>query len=450
MAQRLAREANAELRKARDKVIEAQRKDWKAGIDVTTLDSARNSLKAVDSEYNRLLKVLKSLVDSFIAEAWRLSRAEAFKPVVTTHGAAISAFGNDYHKENLQEPPLTPAERRLVKTLSQLTYEAYRTVASEWWGRTRTNIAVGVVRGEDMATVSRRIRQQCQVRQSDAMRIARTETARVSEHARMQEFKARRVEKLDIVLGPNPCERCADLVKDNPYKREKAPSVPIHPNCMCALAPVIEDLPEAPPPEGGWMPMVINAGYSDLERRRLNRMLNKLPERDKQNMMRFLSSEDNCPVILHPKEMKRRFGFDAEVKYGRDYKPYTDWAGLYEPSENRVWILPEHRGHALIHEIAHQYYHRGVPLGTMRHSQVWNGNYGYYEKAKAAGRAVTEYALTNEREYFAEGVKFFIQDPRRLYQRDKAMYRFLNEKVFPGTYKRLPRPGVKLEEAQVG
>jgi Mlc titration factor MtfA (ptsG expression regulator) len=109
-------------------------------------------------------------------------------------------------------------------------------------------------------------------------------------------------------------------------------------------------------------------------------------------------------------------------------------------------VLPEYRDHALVHEIAHQYYYEGVAPGTLRTSLVLNRNYELYQKAKAAGRAVTDYALTNEREYFAEGVKFFIQDPRRLHEKDIAMYRFLNEQVFPVTYKTLPRPGAKLRE----
>jgi hypothetical protein len=37
--------------------------------------------------------------------------------------------------------------------------------------------------------------------------------------------------------------------------------------------------------------------------------------------MQHLASEEHCPVILRPEAMKRRFGFDAEAKYGRNYKP---------------------------------------------------------------------------------------------------------------------------------
>jgi SPP1 gp7 family putative phage head morphogenesis protein len=407
------------------------------------LGKVEGSLKAADKAREALLKELQALVDRFIPRAFREERREAFSrgrspQVVLEEGMS-----------SLQERPLTAAEERMVRALTRFTYETYRTVAAEWHGRVRTTIALGVLRGDDMRTVSRRIREQTGVRLSDAERIARTETARVSQAARMGEYQKRRVEKLDWILADRPCTVCEDIARGSPYERDKVPALPVHPHCMCAVAPVIEELPEPPPPEKDWEPRVINAGYSELERARINRLLDKLPQEDKERMMGYLASEEHCPVILRPEDMRRRLGFDAEAKYGRDYRPYVDWAGLYEPSTNRVWVLPEYRDHALVHEIGHQYYWHGVSAGR-RSSLVLNRNYELYQKAKAAGRAVTDYALTNEREYFAEGVKFFIQDPRRLHQRDIAMYRFLNEQVFPGTYKRLPRPGAKLQEVQVG
>lgn len=444
LSKQLYQELARAFRTAADRVIEAQRKDWQRKLEPWELGKVEGSLKAADRAQEALLKELEALVDRFIPQAFREERQEAFSRGQSPQVAIEEGMAS------LQKPRLTPAERRMAQALAQFTYETYRTVAAEWHGRVRTTIALGVLRGDDMRTVSRRIREQTGTRLSDAERVARTETARVSQAARLGEYQKRHVEKLDWILADRPCEVCEDIAKGAPYERDKVPALPVHPHCMCAVAPVIEELPEPPPPEKDWEPRVINSGYSELERARINRLLEKLPPEDRERMMRHLASDDHCPVILRPEQMKRRFGFDAEAKYGRGYKPYEDWAGLYEHSTNRTWVLPEYRDHALVHEIAHQYYYEGVAPGTLRTSLVLNRNYELYQKAKTAGRAVTDYALTNEREYFAEGVKFFIQDPRRLHEKDIAMYRFLNEQVFPGTYKRLPRPGAKLQEVSIG
>ena len=441
LAERLYRGLAQAFRTATERVLEAQRKDWQGKIAPWDLGKVGASLKAADEARDALLKEVKALVDSFIPQAFWAERREAFSrgksPQVVIEEGASALQGRG-------EPPLTPEERRVVRALAQFTYETYKTVASEWHGRVRTAIALGVLRGDDMNIVSRRIRQQTGIRLSDAERIARTETARVSQAARLVEYRERRVEKLDWVLAIRPCEVCQDAARGAPYERDRVPALPVHPNCMCAVAPVVEELPTPTTPEEGWEPMVIDDGYTDLELARIYRMLNHMPPEDRARMIRFLSDPDTCPVILRPEQVKRRFGIDFVAKYGEGYQPYVDWIGLYDPRLNRPWVLPEHRDGALIHELAHQYHYHGMEPTSMHTHWVNVHLRQLYQKAKERGWAVTEYALSDVTEYFAEGVKYFIQKPRELHALDPEMYRFLNTEVFPGTYKRLPKPGEKL------
>ena len=47
-----------------------------------------------------------------------------------------------------------------------------------------------------------------------------------------------------------------------------------------------------------------------------------------------------------------------------------------------------------------------------------------------AGNYVSPYAQTNEREYLAQGIRFYLFDPEQLIKKDAALYEFLKEKFF--------------------
>jgi SPP1 gp7 family putative phage head morphogenesis protein len=241
LSKQLYQELSQFFRVAADRVIEAQRKDWQRKLEPWELGKVEGSLKAADKARDALLKELEALVDRFIPDAFREERQEAFSRGQSPQVAIEEGMSA------LQKPRLTRPKGN-GSSPGAVHYETYRTVAAEWHGRVRTTIALGVLRGDDMRTVSRRIREQTSTRLSDAERIARTETARVSQAARMGEYQKRHVEKLDWILADRPCEVCEDIAKGSPYERDKVPALPVHPHCMCAVAPLIEELPEPPPP----------------------------------------------------------------------------------------------------------------------------------------------------------------------------------------------------------
>ncbi len=47
-----------------------------------------------------------------------------------------------------------------------------------------------------------------------------------------------------------------------------------------------------------------------------------------------------------------------------------------------------------------------------------------------AGNYVSPYAQTNEREYLAQGIRFYLFDPEQLIKKDAVLYEFLEDKFF--------------------
>ena len=252
---RIYREIERAFRKATDKVIEAQRQDFAVKLEPWEFGRIERTLKIADEAEHSLIREMQRIIDKLIPQIYIAGRRGAFiRERLNLGGGHGKEKEESIQEESLEEEtqigdaisflqePLTPLERRKVKALSFFTFETYKTVAAEWHGKVRTAVALGVLRGEDMRTVSHRIREQTGVRLSDAERIARTEAARISHAARMSEYERRHVEKLDWIVGPSPCSECADLERGSPYNRERVPALPVHPNCKCAVAPVIEEL----------------------------------------------------------------------------------------------------------------------------------------------------------------------------------------------------------------
>jgi hypothetical protein len=69
--------------------------------------------------------------------------------------------------------------------------------------------------------------------------IARTETARAMSQASLDTYVASGVHEVDLKTFA-ACQVCEDIASDNPYPVSSPPSCPVHPNCRCALLPVID------------------------------------------------------------------------------------------------------------------------------------------------------------------------------------------------------------------
>lgn len=71
--------------------------------------------------------------------------------------------------------------------------------------------------------------------------IATTETARAQSAATMETYTDNNVGQWRWLAEDDACPVCEDNADDSPYDVGDGPSVPEHPNCRCAYAPIITD-----------------------------------------------------------------------------------------------------------------------------------------------------------------------------------------------------------------
>lgn len=88
-------------------------------------------------------------------------------------------------------------------------------------------------------TIAYDLKQIMQTEDSGMVRIARTEVARIQSAGSMTRYKANNVKKIKILCAADPCEICTPYCNQI-INFDDAPEIPLHPNCRCSYAPVIE------------------------------------------------------------------------------------------------------------------------------------------------------------------------------------------------------------------
>lgn len=108
------------------------------------------------------------------------------------------------------------------------------------------NLTVGLIRGESVDTMAKRISRRLDVSMSNAKRLVRTETAYIHELATMESYKEAGIEKYRFLatLDNKTSEMCQELDRkefpvDKATPGENLP--PMHPNCRSTTEAVFED-----------------------------------------------------------------------------------------------------------------------------------------------------------------------------------------------------------------
>lgn len=68
--------------------------------------------------------------------------------------------------------------------------------------------------------------------------ISRTESAFAVDEGTLQGYEEAKIEELEILLGPNPCDVCIDLASREYKTRESHGILPAHPRCECCWSPL--------------------------------------------------------------------------------------------------------------------------------------------------------------------------------------------------------------------
>ena len=108
----------------------------------------------------------------------------------------------------------------------------------------RIGLTQSMILGEDMDRIADRIASNLDTSKYNAMRIARTETKRVTYVSQAAAFKEQHIEEVRYMAANRGDSRTCDLCKKDQGKKFKLgeePSLPRHPNCRCWYNPITPD-----------------------------------------------------------------------------------------------------------------------------------------------------------------------------------------------------------------
>lgn len=106
-------------------------------------------------------------------------------------------------------------------------------------------VSEGLGRGDSTQAVAKAVRDEIES-PARAQTIADTEYARSMTTASVGTYEAAEVEQVEWMAEDDACPECADNADGSPYPLGDAPQPPQHPNCRCALAPIVAGSAPAP------------------------------------------------------------------------------------------------------------------------------------------------------------------------------------------------------------
>lgn len=201
---------------------------------------------------DKLNKFYESIEAGHVPTRGELLRNEQYRQTILAIQSKLSSEG----QQNLTV--IKGSMEQIVKTvnISVLTKGMINaTVNTEYkgenyssrvWNNTRTlatrlesTIEDCIIAGRNIQEATTKIEHEFSVARYQAERLLRTETARVYTRATEDSFASAGIDEVKILVERGACEECAKL-KGKTWKRGEQPTLPIHPNCRCALAPVVK------------------------------------------------------------------------------------------------------------------------------------------------------------------------------------------------------------------
>lgn len=103
--------------------------------------------------------------------------------------------------------------------------------------RIKKDITDLVIQGKNTETIKRAIMRDFNVSYSYADRLIRTEASHCFNEAAKSAYRQAKVEKIRVIKEPDCCPKCQSM--KNEYLLGTEPLLPLHPNCRCCYAPVV-------------------------------------------------------------------------------------------------------------------------------------------------------------------------------------------------------------------
>jgi len=140
--------------------------------------------------------------------------------------------------ESVNEPPAN-----VMRFFEQYELRLSESTAVQVDQRLKNIVANGLANGSSTDDIASQIRSTFDtLSTSKATTIARTETIRASAEGSKIAYTKAGIQQIALLPALDACPICMEIASDNPYKvDDKTLSVPIHPNCRCAIIPVFDE-----------------------------------------------------------------------------------------------------------------------------------------------------------------------------------------------------------------
>lgn len=104
----------------------------------------------------------------------------------------------------------------------------------------KTGLINTVAKGDSWGELSKQIKSAFDVSFNDARRLVRTELTHIQNQSTIDKYINEGITKVRYIAEPDCCEHCREH-SNKVFKIENVPDLPMHPNCRCAIIPIIED-----------------------------------------------------------------------------------------------------------------------------------------------------------------------------------------------------------------
>lgn len=216
----------------RDELYRLGEKHSKKGVLTRSELYEKNHLEMLQKKYLAIIEKLGKEVQTIAAGNMQQGFREVYKNVAVELSVPDFAMPNKKMMEELLENPWLEGSfsSRLWKNQKLLVDALNVTLLTGLQqGRTVTEIAISL--NSIMGTGF-----------NNAHRLVRTETIHYLNQASLQSYKDTGIKKVQFWAAEDErtCERCGAMHRKI-YDIDKAPILPLHPNCRCTYLPVIED-----------------------------------------------------------------------------------------------------------------------------------------------------------------------------------------------------------------
>ena len=222
-----------------------------------------------------------------------------------------------------------------------------------------------VITGKKTTELKKKLMERFDVSYSRAETLVRTEMAHVETQAALDRYKSSGVEKVRIVVDPDEktCKECSkwdDKIINITDIHTGTNCPPFHPNCRCAIAPVVKDKKEEAVAKAN--EEIENKGYKPLEMGAIDKKkLEKMIERENvaDNEVVFWKFENREGKVFYSTNKLNNIVYDffrdeeKEYHYFRDAnvlarkKIYNDHfpPKLYHEDNNRYYTINYYKQH---------------------------------------------------------------------------------------------------------